>query len=329
MSKEASKTAIRRAGNGRPFAPEPISRRSFIKGSTVLGISSILAGSAAGWMPKLAFAEASVDIAAVKGADYFKNTTKAVEILGGMGKFVSKQSKVGLLINSPWDNPGSSVRPDVTLAVVRMCLDAGAKEVGVFKKLGNSYWRRSALSGRYRDEIRTIRYLGGNYTEVSIPHGRSLKKAEIARGLLDCDVFINIPIAKDHTGVRFTGTMKNMMGATSGSTNSFFHHGSGAIGYYSDVGFLSQCIADVNLVRKPDLCVFDATEVLKTNGPNGPGTLIKPQIVFASTDRVAADVYGANLLGLKGEEIQTARRAHSHGLGEIDLSSLRVREVAL
>jgi len=104
-----------------------ITRRSFIKGSTVLGASSILGGSVLGWIQKLAFAEGKVDIAAVNGADYFKNTIKAVEILGGMGKFVSKQSKVGLLINSAWGHPGSYVRPEITLAVIRMCCDAGEK----------------------------------------------------------------------------------------------------------------------------------------------------------------------------------------------------------
>jgi uncharacterized protein (DUF362 family) len=38
-------------------------------------------------------------------------------------------------------------------------------------------------------------------------------------------VFINIPIAKDHSGLGFTGTMKNMMGLTSTTTNMLFHHG--------------------------------------------------------------------------------------------------------
>ena len=308
---------------------ESISRRSFIKGSAVLGAASILSGSVFGWMQKLAFAEGKVDIAAVKGADYFKNTIKAVELLGGMGKFVSKQAKVGLLINSPWDHPGSSVKPEITLAVIQMCRDAGAKEIGVFKNLGSAYWRRSALSEKFRDEVKSIQSLEGGYKEVSVPGGRALKKAEIAKGLLECDVFINIPIAKDHTGVRFTGTMKNMMGSTSRSTNRFFHSGSGARGYYDDVEHLSQCIADVNLVRKPDLCIVDGTEVLRTNGPQGPGVLIKPQKVFAGVDRVAVDVYGANLLGLKGEEIRTTMMAHAHGLGEIHLTRLRIQEATL
>jgi len=308
---------------------ESITRRSFIKGSAVLGVSSILGGSLAGWIHNPAYAASDIDIAAVTGADYFNNTIKAVELLGGMGKFVAKQSKVGLLINSPWDNPGSYVRPDIALAVIQMCRDAGAKEIGVFKSLGSSYWKRSPLSEKFRDEVQSITSLEGNFIEVAIPGGRSLKKAEVAKGLLDCDVFINIPIAKDHSGMGFTGALKNMMGATSSSTNRFFHHGSGKLGWYDDVDFLSQCIADVNLVRKPDLCIFDGTEVLATNGPRGPGKIIKPQKVFVGVDRVAMDVYGANLLGLKGDEIRTAQLAHEHGLGEIDLARLRIEEVTL
>jgi uncharacterized protein (DUF362 family) len=120
-----------------------------------------------------------------------------------------------------------------------------------------------------------------------------------------------------------------MMGVTSGSTNRFFHHGSGRLGYYDYVDFLSQCIADVNLVRKPDLCIFDGTEMITTNGPQGPGKLIKPQKVFAGVDRIAMEVYGANLFGVNGEEIPTTRMAHAHGLGEIHLARLQIQEVTL
>ena len=278
---------------------ESISRRSFMKSSALFGASAILGSGIRGSV----FADVNVDIAAVKGADYFKNTIKAVEILGGMPRFVPKQSKVGLLINSPWQYAGSYVNPDITLAVLRMCLDAGAREIGVFKNLDASYWSRSALSEKFPDEVKAVRFLGNEFVNVSIPHGRSLKNAEIAKGLLDCDVLINVPIAKNHNGVRFTGTMKNMMGATSRSTNRFFHAGSGAKGFYDDVEFLSQCIADVNLLRKPDLCIFDGTQMITTNGPQGPGKVTTPQKVFAGVDRVAMDVYGANLLGIKGEEV--------------------------
>ncbi|MDK9708183.1 MAG: DUF362 domain-containing protein [Desulforhopalus sp.] len=306
---------------------DSITRRTFIKGSTAFGVSSILGGGIDGWIHRPALAAATADIVVVQGADYFQSAMRAVELLGGMGRFVAKGARVGLLINSPWDNPGSYVRPDIVLAVLRMCREAGAKEIGVFKELSSSYWKRSPLAAKFADDIKSITTIGGDHMEVAIPRGKTLKKADVAKALLECDVFINIPIAKDHSGLGFTGTLKNMMGLTSFATNMYFHHGSGKLGWYDDVDFLAQCIADINLLRRPDLCIFDGTEILATNGPRGPGKLVKPQKVFAGVDRVALDVYGANLLGIKGDEVRTAQLAHEHGLGEIDLTRLRIEEV--
>ena len=118
-----------------------ISRRSFIKTGTVIGASSILAGSRlSGLVIRQAFAANLPDLASVQGPDAYANTVRAVEMMGGMGRFVSKQAKVALLINSDQTNPGTFVKPDIVLAVVGMCLDAGAGEVGVFKRTGGSYW---------------------------------------------------------------------------------------------------------------------------------------------------------------------------------------------
>jgi len=90
------------------------------------------------------------------------------------------------------------------------------------------------------------------------------------KDLFECDVLINIPIFKHHGGTILTGCLKNVMGACSGTTNRFFHSGSTQSGAKEDLGFLAQAIADANLVRKPDLCVVDATEFLINNGPAGP-----------------------------------------------------------
>lgn len=49
--------------------PDSITRRSFIKGSTALGVTSILGDSIDGWIHTPAFAATDIDIAAVQGAD--------------------------------------------------------------------------------------------------------------------------------------------------------------------------------------------------------------------------------------------------------------------
>ena len=137
---------------------------------------------------------------------------------------------------------------------------------------------------------------------------------------------INLPITKDHMGNKFTGTMKNLMGLSSPKTNRTFHTGNFK---NDDINHLDQCIADLNTLIKPVLCVVDATEFIITNGPFGPGKLHKPQKVVAGTDRVAIDAYCASLWGLKGEEIIMIREGHALGLGEIDLAKRKIKEVEM
>jgi uncharacterized protein (DUF362 family) len=156
-------------------------------------------------------------------------------------------------------------------------------------------------------------------TVVKIEKGRSLKEAEISRVLLECDVFINVPIAKHHSGSNFTANLKNVMGACARSTNKFFHS--------SGDKFLSQCIADVNLIRQPNLCIVDATEFITNNGPAGPGEIKKAQKVVAGTNCVSVDAYCATLLGFKPADLLMIRYASEHGLGEIDLKKLIIKEI--
>lgn len=301
-----------------------ITRRSFIKNSTALGIGSLMAGTFAPLMGSAAAGK--IDISAIQGANYFDNTIKAVEILGGMKQFVSRGSRVALLINTSFKYPGTIVNPTVSLAVVKMCIDAGAKEIVTIPGASERYWGRADQAEKYEEMIASLQPAGG-YTNVDIPKGKSLKKAEVVKSLLDCDVFIDIPISKDHAGTGFTGNLKNFMGACPYSTNRFFHQGSNAKGAYDDVDFLSQCIADVNLVRKPNLCVVDATEFVTTNGPFGPGKLKKLDKVVAGTDNVAVDAYCCRFLGLEGPRVTMIQKAFEHGLGQIDLTKLTVKEI--
>jgi len=134
-----------------------------------------------------------------------------------------------------------------------------------------------------------------------------------------------MPITKDHAGNKFTGTMKNLMGLNSPANNRTFHRPNWKTDP-NDVAHLEQSIVDLNKAVKPALNVVDATEFITTNGPFGPGELIKPQKVVAGTDRVAVDAYCAGLWGLKPEDIVQIKRASEQGLGEMDLGKLSVKE---
>ncbi len=310
-------------------------RRQFIKTGLHAGITLGGLAVAPNLMAKKSKANNNLpDISVVNDPDYFNATIKAIENLGGIERFVSKGDTVGLLANSGYKKPGTYTRPDVLLAVVHLCLEAGAKEVVSFKNESAKYWNRSPVSKNHGDLITRLKNDDTDHVEVKIPKGKVLKTADVKQGFLRYDKVINIPILKDHGEIGLTCTLKNCMGISSLTTNLKFHTGpnvvTGAIktliDSYHNKEYLAQCIADLNQVRKFDLYVVDATEFITTNGPSGPGDIKKTDCVVAGSDRVAIDTYCCRYLNRNPQAEIMIKKAYDSGLGEMDLSRLTIQE---
>ena len=302
-----------------------ISRRSFLKTSAAVGVGSLVAGNL------FAGTDKKIDISSVQGENYFENTFKAVEQLGGIEKFVPKNSKVAILANPQRNNPGAYTRPEVLKATIQLCKKAGAKEINCISLLPeDKCWEPTGLKKVVDDEkIKLIivdRTDESLFKTVPVPKGKNLKEARIMNELFNYDIFIDLPICKDHAGNKFTGTLKNLMGVNSSTSNRTFHKPNWTTDI-NDIRHLDQCIADLNTVIKPDLCIVDATEFIITNGPFGPGKLHTPQKVVAGTDRVAVDSYCCTLWGLEAKNIFTIVAAYEHGLGEMNLNKLTIKEL--
>ena len=310
-----------------------IKRRDFFRTGAIAGAAALAAGRLSGQQQMEAKTPrvSRPDLAVVTGADRLKAVTKGLDAIGGMKAFVKPGASVGLLINAPgwWRLPGSHTHPDLTLAVILAALDAGAKSIQYLIDPQAGYFKRSALAAKYEKEIGAVKACSGNYVTTAIARNKAVKTTKVVKEFLDCEVLVNLPIIKNHVGVGMSGNLKNMMGAQDGGSNQFFHAGSGAKGEYDDVPFLSQCIADLNTVRKPNLCVADATEFLLTNGPAGPGELRKLDKIIIGTDPVAGDAYGAPLVNLKADDVQMIVKAAEFGLGQPDVSKLVVEQLTV
>jgi len=306
-----------------------MTRRDFMRSGAVLGTVA-LAGGVGDARRLSAQGPALPDLAVVTGADSFLAVNKGLEALGGIKKFVPAGSSVGLLINAPvwWNRPGSYTHPDVVLAVILASLEAGAKDIRYLIDPAPNFWKRTPLASKYEKEIGAVKGCSANYVEKAVAKNKTLKKTSVVKEFLDCDVFINLPIIKNHDGVGMSGNLKNLMGVNNGASNRFFHAGSGAKSEYGDIPFLAQCVADLNTLRKPDLCVADATEFLLTNGPQGPGELRKLDKVILGTDPVAVDAYGAPLVNLKAADVLMISKSAEWGLGRMDTANLAVKEIA-
>ena len=308
-----------------------IGRRDFFKKSAQAGLTLAL-GS------KLAAAEAApaasgraakaADVAVGIGEDYGQAAAKAVELLGGIKTFVPKGARVALLPNVQSRHPGSFTKPEVLKAVIRLCKIAGAREINCLSWQTMKQWEDTGLKAVIDEEGAGLKLFEKDeslFKAVPVPGGQALKEARVLADLFSHDLLINMPITKDHAGNKFTGTMKNLMGLNSPVNNRTFHRPNWKTDP-NDVAHLEQSIVDLNKAVKPALNVVDATEFITTNGPFGPGELIKPQKVVAGTDRVAVDAYCAALWGLQAEDIIQIKRAAEQGLGEIDPAKIVVKE---
>ena len=88
-----------------------ISRRQFIEKSAKAGVTAAIGGAALSNMVDGSLnsvnAQDVIDISVVNGANFLENTKRAVDILGGMGKFVPRGSRVAILPNVQRAHPGT------------------------------------------------------------------------------------------------------------------------------------------------------------------------------------------------------------------------------
>ena len=235
----------------------------------------------------------------------------ALAALGGIGRFIRGGEWVMLLPNPQGRLAGASTRPELVAEMVRLCLAAGAGRVEICSIHDQGRWygtgidraAQAAGAGLWTPSG------GGAWREIDIPGARRQKRLLVISPVLEADLVINMPIAKQHGSTRFTGALKNLMGVNADNTS--WHQGS---------AYLVDSIVDLASAVRPRLLVVDATEVLAENGPFGPGRTVKPGRVVVGVDPVAVDSVCCRLLEMRPAEVSTIVQAHQRGLGEMNLT---------
>lgn len=256
-------------------------------------------------------------VAAAQGKSVPQTLDAALAALGGMKAFVGRGAKVVLLPNPQGSRAGVSTNSELLGALVSRCLEAGAAEAAVASAHGPGRWYATGIIEAVEKAGGKMLYprSDGDWVEVPVPRGQRLKKATIIRRALGNDVLIDVPIVKQHDSTRITCTMKNLMGFN--SDNGSWHR--------SD-DYLEHAIADLSSLIVPKICVVDAITILTENGPFGPGRTVSPRHVVAGTNMVSVDAYCCRFLDLDPKEVGHVAIAAGMGLGELDISRLKLVE---
>jgi uncharacterized protein (DUF362 family) len=266
------------------------------------------------------------DLVVARGGEPEELARRALAALGGIERFVPKDSRVivkpNICVAYHSYEYAATTNPFLVGALVKLCLEAGAREVQVLDEpFGGSAEQAYQISG-IQEQVEAA---GGKmvvmprmkYARHPIPNGIILKEIDIYDDILNADAVINVPIAKHHNLARLTLGMKNLMGIIQNRP-----------AMHSNIG---QKLADLSSLVHPTLTIVDAIRILVANGPTGGNLddVQKLDTLVASPDLVAADSYAATLFGRQPQELDYIIAASAMGLGNSDLSSLRIEEVVV
>jgi uncharacterized protein (DUF362 family) len=257
----------------------------------------------------------------VQGGEPRELVQKALENLGGISRFISRQDVVVLKPNIAWDRTpeqAANTNPEVVAEVVRQCWQAGAKKVIVTDVSCNEARRcfmRSGIQAAARAEgAQVILPDPELYREVALG-GVVLKSWPVFTPFLDADKVINLPIAKHHGLVGVTLGMKNWYGILGGERNRLHQQ-------------IHTSLADLANFMLPTVTLLDAYRILIRNGPTGGNLedVVLKKTMVAGTDPVALDAYAAKAWwNLDPEQLPYLQMAAARGLGTVDYDKLPVK----
>ncbi len=304
-------------------------RREFFRTSFGAGIAAGAALSLGGYEKLWAAVPgtAKYDMVAVLGGNPDSMFDLAIQELGGMETFVKKGQKVLVKPNIGWDvvpELAANTNPLLVRRIIEHCFKAGAKEVYVFDHTCDNWVNTYKNSGIEKAaKAAGAKVVPGNsenyYQQISIPGGVKLKSAKVHEILLDTDVFINVPILKDHNSTRMTACLKNTMGIV--WDRGYWHSNN-----------LHQCIADYALFeRKPALNVIDCYNVMVKHGPQGVSKedVVQMKSLILTSDWVAGDAAAAKMLGVDPQRIDYIPIAHKMGIGNMNLDNLNIKRIKM
>ena len=307
-------------------------RRDFLKTIAITGAAmSIQRSQAMDILTQSVSGSGKVDMVAVMGGEAKDMFQAAIAQMGGMKQFIKSGQKVVVKPNIGWDRApelAGNTNPELVAEIIKECFKAGAKEVTVFDHTCDDWikcYKNSGIEDAAKKAGAKVvpAHLESYYRNVPLPEGKKLKSAKVHEALLDADVWINVPILKNHGGANLSISMKNLMGIV--WDRGFFHQND-----------LQQCIADVcTLTKKPVLNVVDAYRTLKTNGPRGRSAsdAVVTKSLFISQDIVAVDTAAATFFNqireMPLETVGHLANGQALKIGTMELDKLNIKRIKM
>jgi uncharacterized protein (DUF362 family) len=256
----------------------------------------------------------------ITGADRAKTVNRALAALGGIEQFIKSGDRVVLKVNAAFASPpalSATSTPELVAEVARLCLRAGAASVIVTDNPINDPPSCFALTG-------IARAAEAAGAKIALPTSSSFRPTTLSDATLIKDwpllfepfqgatKLIGLAPVKDHHRSGASMSIKNWYGLMGGRRNMF----------HQDI---HNIIKELAMLVSPTLVILDGTMTMMANGPTGGSLddLKQTNTMIVSTDQVAADAFGATLLGKSAANLPFIAKAATAGRGTADYDSLK------
>ena len=246
----------------------------------------------------------------------YEKLKTAVELLGGIEKFVNNQERVLLkpnLLRGKTPDAGITTHPAVFEAMIRILKSAEINHLsygdspgfgspaGAAKESG-----LAAIANKYEVPLKDF----SHGQQIDFFLGMGTKKFDIAQGVLESDAIISLSKMKTHGLTRITGAIKNQFGCVYGLNKGMSH------AHYPNMKSFSKMLVDLNryLIPKVRLFVMDGIVAMEGNGP-ASGKPIPMKVLLVSDDPVALDATFARMINLDPAFVPTITYGEEMELG--------------
>ena len=258
---------------------------------------------------------------------------RAIDLIGGIDKFIKPGNRVIIKPNLAYPYPPpATTDPRVVEGVAKLCVQAGAAEVGIGDStsysckniLGYGLWtnedviRQTGMDKAAKNAgAKIIDFDKEPWVTVEIPDGIILKKTDIAASMLDADVVINIPAMKTHFETLVTLGIKNYHGIIPDHYKIQFHKDD-----------LNQKLIDIHKAVHTHLNIMDGLVGMEGLGPR-LGSSVKMNLILASSDVVALDAVTSEIMEINADEVETTRLGNMQGIGRSELDKIEVKGLSI
>jgi uncharacterized protein (DUF362 family) len=320
-----------------PPDAQAISRRDFLARAAKAGATIAATGVVGYWLhdrvgpkaqtvtdlvslPDFSLPRVGPKMSIITGAERVKTINRAFAALGGIEQFIRKGDRVLLKVNAAFASPpalGATAHPQLVAEVIRLCYQAGADSVAVSDNPINDPQSCFLLTG-IAEAVQTAG------ARLVLPQEHYFKPTTVRDGTLiknwpllyepfrGVNKLIGIAPVKDHHRSGASMSIKNWYGLMGGRRNVF----------HQDI---HNIIKELAMLVSPTLVILDGTTTMMSNGPTGGSfdDLKQTNTMIVSTDQVAADAFGATLLGKNATALPFIAKAAAAGRGTADYESLK------